>query len=952
MEEATSLQNIILVLRPHPYWGLVGAELKRVSAIGKYMAVERSVRIEETERTPSAELQRLATLCEELRPSNLYARYGNKKQFRHEADFWATDNTTVKQHTKQMADQRLANAIREATRLDIPILYAATPEAPLHINDRLLLNDGMTVTPVMKFSRGDNGTTYQLTLRLGEALTVAPSERQMTVLTYEPCLFILDREILSLDDSFSAKLLLPFTKKTTVDIPRHIENDYFRRFILRHVAKAEIQAEGFDICDVDVKPCPCLELGTSIDGKPLLALRFRYGDNIYSPDTPQRGRVTLGEEGGTFRFVRQLRNLALEQSFVSQLQAMGLQPPARGTAVFPSLGDLIEWLQHNGPLLRSAGFDVVQPSEHVYYIGPLNVEQSETWHGDWLQTDVTIVLDDGRLRIPFTDLRDTILRGEQDYMLPTGQRLLIPEEWLQRYHELLLVGTPKNGSFHRHRSQLVTPPTTQLPRLSTPQLTNASTPNTLRATLRPYQQTGFQWLWRNFETGMGCCLSDEMGLGKTLQTIALLLKYKELGKAPKRQQPQAGLLFTDEEMQGRPTSSSSSLPTTFQHPFLTSLVVAPASVVHNWQNELRRFAPSLLVLNYTGDPTQRREKRRALMSWDVVLTTYRTLQNDIAHLSTLNFGIVVFDESQTFKTSSSQVYQAVASINALHRLALSGTPVENNLGELWSLMSIISPNLLGSRKDFQQAFENPIARQLEQERTQLLRRLIGPCFLKRTKEEVLSDLPERQDEVVVCPMTSHQQQLYAEELSRARNEWLDTDATDSHRSIHLLAALQRLRQIANGEGKMQAVFDRLEQLRGTHHKVLIFSEYVSLLEQVADEMLRRDWAHAMLTGQTRQREQVIAHFQQDAACQFFLISLKAGGVGLNLTAADYVMLLDPWWNRSAEEQAIARAHRIGQHHPVFVYRFVSENTLEQQILTLQERKQSLIDSVMPFIGLT
>lgn len=346
-----------------------------------------------------------------------------------------------------------------------------------------------------------------------------------------------------------------------------------------------------------------------------------------------------------------------------------------------------------------------------------------------------------------------------------------------------------------------------------------------------------------------------------------------------------------------------------------------------------------------------------MMQWDVVLTTYRTLLNDIDYLARKKFGIIVFDESQVFKTYTSQIHQAVVRLDGLHRMALSGTPVENNLSELWSLMNVLNPNLLGDIQSFQKSFIGPIARQMEDGRRELLRRLIAPYFLKRTKEEVLSDLPERQDEVVVCTMTDEQASRYAEELSKARNEWLDPsprgngqrDMAGGQRSIVMMAALQRLRQIANGEGKMSVVFEYLENLRQTSHKVLIFSEYVSLLERVGSEMQSRGWQYDLLTGKTQQRELVIDHFQQSDESQFFLISLKAGGVGLNLTAADYVFILDPWWNQAAEEQAIARAHRIGQHRSVFVYRFVSAGTLEEQILTLQERKQSLIDSVMPFI---
>ena len=210
-------------------------------------------------------------------------------------------------------------------------------------------------------------------------------------------------------------------------------------------------------------------------------------------------------------------------------------------------------------------------------------------------------------------------------------------------------------------------------------------------------------------------------------------------------------------------------------------------------------------------------------------------------------------------------------------------------------------------------------------------------------------LPGRQDEIVICPMTEEQTSLYASELSRARNEWMENNVPTNQRQIHMLAAIQRLRQIANGEGKMNEVFERLQNIIGTHHKVLLFSEYVSLLERVGKNMDQKGWRYETLTGKTVNREEVINRFQNNPECQFFLISLKAGGVGLNLTAADYVFLLDPWWNKAAEEQAIARSHRIGQHHPVFVYRFIAEGTLEQQILNIQDRKQSLIDSVMPFI---
>ena len=940
---------LILILRPLEWFGIMGAELKRVVSLGQFMMVDGTVRSDHVD-AEQEDLHELATVCEELRPDSLYVRYANKKVFRHEEDFWATKEKAVIQHVKRMADRRAIKAVGLADKLDIPIIYAKDQKAPLHIRERLTLDGGSEVTPVMNFYRHDEGTTYRLQLRIDGNLVESLSEHHPIVLTHEPGLFVLDKCIYALGEGFSGQLLLPFVSKQQVEIPRKIENDYFHRFILKQVARAEINAEGFDISDVSQQPCACLTAETSIDGSRMLSLRFRYGSLEYAPDSKTNGRVTLTETEGGFRFVRQLRNRDEEHRLVEVLQEV----TGEGNIIrFPSLAKMIDWLREYAPRLKTEGFGVVQPSDHIYYIGPLSVEQSDTWQGDWLQTDVTVVIDDGRLRIPFRDLRDTILRGEQEYMLPSGELLLIPSEWLQRYSDLLLIGMPKGIGFQRHKNQIKSGELrVESLETATARPINAEkaveVSSKLKATLRPYQQTGFQWLWHNFVAQTGCCLSDEMGLGKTLQTIALLLQYKETSKASQPvKQPAMGMLFSDEEMQGNGQESGSE--ESFPLPYRTSLVVAPASVVHNWRNELARFAPSLSVMTYTGDTAKRKDKRIALMRWDVVLTTYRTLLNDIEQLSRNEFGIVVFDESQAFKTATSQIHQAVTQIQALQRMALSGTPVENNLQELWSLMNVLNPNLLGDARSFQTAFVNPIAVQMEESRRELLRRLIAPYFLKRTKEEVLSDLPERQDEVVVCTMTDEQTRQYTEELSKARNEWLDPTASSQGRQIHILAALQRLRQIANGEGKLGVVFDHLENLRQTQHKVLIFSEYVSLLEQVGSEMTNRGWNYALLTGQTQNREQVIARFQNSADCQFFLISLKAGGVGLNLTAADYVFLLDPWWNRAAEEQAIARAHRIGQQRSVFVYRFVSAGTLEEQILTLQDRKQSLIDSVMPFI---
>ncbi len=950
-DSPVSERPLLMVLRPLEYWGIVTAELKQVSSYGRFMMVERTIRSDQWKDDDADDegLRTLAGLCEKLLPSQLYQHKANRQLFKHEKDFWNTDDTFVKQYIKRVADQLLTKAIRQAVVLDIPMLYASTDKSPLNIEDRLFIDDDTKVTPFMNFTRHDEGVDYQLQLRIGGELTKRLADHKLIILTYEPALFVLDGRILHLEEGFSAKLLIPFIKKTVVHIPKKMESDYFRRFILKNVAKAEISTTGFDIEDIRVAPLPRLVRESTFNGKHILTLRFKYGNAEYACNNKIPGQVTLQDTNSEVRFSRQLRDFDQELVYKRQLQEMADGMSWQGCITFDSLSELIAWLKTSGEALRSQGFDIIQPSDEVYYIGPLSVEQSDSWHGDWLQTDVTISLDNGRLLVPFSDLRISILNGEQEYMLPTGERLLIPKEWLERYDQLLLLGKKSGKGFLRHKSQLQPSADAKTPSATPaacPSSLPIAPPKGLKATLRPYQQVGYEWLWRNFEARTGCCLADEMGLGKTVQTISMLLRYKEMSrKSVRRTIPQQGFLFSDEEMSGVSTAAADQAATTV--PYATSLVVAPASVVHNWRNELQRFAPSLLVCDYTGSAVQRQKKRSALMRWDIVVTTYQTLVKDIDHFAPLQLGIVVFDESQNFKNSSSLVHQSVKCLNAYYQIALSGTPVENNLSELWSLMNVINPHLLGESRHFHEHFVKSITSELKSKRTEVLRQLIAPYFLKRTKEEVLPDLPERQDEVVVCPMTDEQVSQYATELSKARNEWLTED--QSTRSISVLAAIHRLRQIANGEGKMGVVFEQLENLRSTQHKVLIFSEYVSLLERVADEMDHRGWTYDMLTGETQQRERVITHFQQDSESRFFLISLKAGGVGINLTVADYVFILDPWWNLSAEEQAIARSHRIGQHHPVFVYRFVSADTLEEQILGLQERKQTLIDSVMPFI---
>lgn len=660
------------------------------------------------------------------------------------------------------------------------------------------------------------------------------------------------------------------------------------------------------------------------------------------------------------------------------------------------------WLTKNEEALSRHEVEIMQRTTHHYVIGDVKKIHDDRWTGDWFQMHVTLVFPDGT-RMALTDFRDAIINGDREVRLPSGNWFVIPDEWYAQYSAVMLFGLMKNrGTLTLHRSQQSVLPTEDLlpPTLKAPAASDkeekALPPHGLKATLRPYQLEGYQWMLSHQHGGTGCLLGDDMGLGKTVQTIAVILHYFEstasastattkddhakenlansslstqavdldyqtdynIIRSKPTSAPVQMSLFSEEEMSGHaakamPSASSSQPDLRQQSGHRPVLVAAPSSVVFNWHDELRRFAPSLRVVEYTGNARERAVKQSQLANADVVLTSYPMLRNDIGMLSRLSFAIAVYDEAHAFRNNTSLLYQAVLKIHADFPIALTGTPMVNALDELWTLMSVLNPALLGDYETFQNNFIHPINVNLQDEHTAILRKLVAPYFLRRLRGDVLDSLPERQDEQVWCDMTEVQAACYEEEQSKIRN--LLMDAEQANNRIVVLAAITRLRRLAcspklehkeGDSGKVQEVFDRLEELRGTDHKVLLFSEFTSFLDVIAEEMEQRGWTYDLLTGQSRDRESIVKHFQQTPSCQFFLVSLKAGGEGLNLTEADYVFLLDPWWNHAAEEQAIARAHRSGQRRSVMVYRFITRDSLEEQIQKVQDKKDDLVNAII------
>ena len=423
----------------------------------------------------------------------------------------------------------------------------------------------------------------------------------------------------------------------------------------------------------------------------------------------------------------------------------------------------------------------------------------------------------------------------------------------------------------------------------------------------------------------GGCLADDMGLGKTLQTLTLLqyiYKPQEPGKHTRR-------------------------PAT--------LIVVPTSLLHNWRREAERFT-LLSIGEYNSNTAFPKGRPEAFFRrFHLIFTTYGMMRNNIDILRTHTFEYVVLDESQNIKNNESLTFRAVIQLRCNHRLALTGTPIENSLKDLWTQFRFLQPDLLGEESAFQKQFIVPI-RQGNTRMQKRLQQLIAPFILRRSKSEVAPELPSLTEETIYCDMPEEQEERYKQEKNSLRNILLrQPENKDRFHTFNILNGILRLRLLAchprlifpefDGiSGKMGQIIDTFDTLQSEGHKVLIFSSFVKHLEILAEIFRERGWKYALLTGTTNDRPSEIAHFTEQNDVQAFLISLKAGGVGLNLTQADYVFIIDPWWNPAAEAQAIARAHRIGPDKQVIAYRFITQNSIEEKILQLQEDKRKLAET--------
>jgi superfamily II DNA or RNA helicase len=680
---------------------------------------------------------------------------------------------------------------------------------------------------------------------------------------------------------------------------------------------------------------------------------FQYGDHSAS----SIGGPRAWYDQATRCVMR--RDPAAEAAAFDQLFASGAHRANfyRGTSndhllVRPKeIAGLVRQLMSKGWQVESEGSTIRRPGAVAIHVAS---------GVDWFDLEGKCDFDGTSVSLP--KLLAALHSGTPFVLLDDGTQGIIPEEWLARYAPLVELGQVQGDRLRFVPSQaalLDALLAAQESQQVTVDRTFAKLRDRLRTfdgiqpgkeaksfvgELRQYQREGLGWLGFLDEFGFGGCLADDMGLGKTVQILAFLDARRQRRQFA-RKKPRPASAATD-----------------------PSLVVVPRSLTFNWMEEAARFAPKLRTLNYTGK--ERVAALERLQDYDLVVTTYGTLRHDITRLRECEFDYVILDEAQAIKNASSQSAKACRLLNTRRRLAMTGTPVENHLGELWSLFEFLNPGMLGRNRKLSdliaanrqtRLFESGNSKENEpSEDLAILGRALRPFMLRRTKQQVLTELPDKTEQTLYCELDSSQRKSYEELRDYYRRTLMErvNKVGVGKSKIHVLEALLRLRQAAchlglldpkkidGGSAKLDALLEKLTEVVEEGHKALVFSQFTSMLAIVRKRLERRGIVFEYLDGRTVKRQSKVERFQTDPHCPLFLISLKAGGQGLNLTAADYVFILDPWWNPAVEAQAVDRAHRIGQQRHVFAYRLIAKDTIEEKILQLQDRKRDLAQAII------
>ncbi len=805
-------------------------------------------------------------------------------------------------------------------------------------------------TVIFHFVRNEDNTHYYPTIKYdGERIDF--QNKNAILVCNNPAYLLVDNTMYRFEKDVDGNKLKPFLNKKYILIPKKLEDTYYERFISPLIASFDVMAKGFRINTERHNPSAILtfaELPRAVspvnlfdqaveespeDDKLVFSLSFQYGKYAFPADSSAPCFVKVEKlDGDEVIFHKIIRESTWEKGVLNFLKDNGVDFRRGKQSIDKSKG--LSMLSSLSTALVEKGVRVAQSNNDGkrYFVGDSTISLEVRENNDWF--DIYALVHFGPYEIPFIQLKKYIQAKKKEFLLPNGEIAVIPEEWFSKYSELFAFTEDSDGQLvlKKHHLALVKElENGNLAKVSMDkkleqlrdfdQIDDVPLPAGFKGELRPYQKAGYNWMNFLQQYNFGGCLADDMGLGKTVQTLAMLQQQQEKTEG------------------------------------LTNLLIMPTSLIFNWEMEARKFTPNLKILNYTG--INREKNVEKFSNYDLILTSYGTVRMDIDLLTKMVFHYVILDESQVIKNPDAIIARAVQDLKSTHRLILTGTPIENSTLDLWSQMSFVNPGLLGTQTFFKKEFLNPIEKKHDELKTKKLYALIKPFILRRQKSQVVKDLPDKIENVQYCSMTEEQEKEYEKVKSNYRNLILDSieEKGIGGSQILLLQGLTRLRQIANhpvlaeteyveGSGKMEDVTHMLDRALAEDHKILIFSQFVKHLQLYVDYFNKEKIPFCYLDGSTKDRQKEVDEFQNSTEKRVFLISLKAGGLGLNLTAADYVFLLDPWWNPAIESQAIDRAYRIGQKNNVFTYKFITRNTVEEKILLLQQNKLKLAQDLI------
>jgi SNF2 family DNA or RNA helicase len=891
-------------------------------------------------------IQQYLKTAKKLNPDEAFMRFYDKDK----------GNKQLQETIEGIVEDRKHQALQVIQASGKPFFISKRDGTPT--GQQIFFAEGLA-TVRFHFQRHEKGTSYYPTFyHNGNLLHLQNAENNQDthLICRKPAWLVINDIIYNFDENIDGSKIKPFLKKGQIDIERKMEETYYTKFavpLMRQFDEVDVKGIGIEIHEQNVPLEPILMLKdyNEQNGKLFekegqstqisVELQFKYGENYYKYEGaetlfPIDIKLEIKNNSQNFIFNKIKRDIKKETDYILFLQNINSEFK-KGKWIDHKI-NILSWVNEKGEVLKSKNIatDARLKDKTRYFLGKPEIEIAIQEKQDWF--DIKAMIRFGEYLIPFTDLRKNILKKKREFVLPNGEIAIIPEAWFTQYSELFnfsqeidneevrmrkyhfnTVNELRNGN----HAQVVMSRKLDALREFT-DIEEYELPKNFKGELRPYQKAGYDWLRFLQQYNFGGCLADDMGLGKTVVTLCLLQSQRESNDPDSKR---------------------------------ASILIMPTTLLYNWQLEAKKFTPKLKILEYRG--ASRKKNLEVFDFYDVVVTSYGVVRQDIADLKKYNFNYIILDEAQAIKNPTSGVAQAVHELWGRHRVTITGTPIENSTLDLWSQMAFVNPGLLGTMDYFRDEFQYPIEKNQDADKLKKLGHIIKPFMLRRLKSQVAQDLPEKIENIDYCEMTHEQEKEYERLKSLYRNEiirYIETGDT-ARSNMFILEGLTKLRQVANhplmidenyagDSGKLSHVCHRLESIVAEGSKVLIFSQFVKHLEIVRDYVRGKGWKYAYLTGETYERQKQVEKFQNKENVQIFLISLRAGGVGLNLTAAEYVFLLDPWWNPAIEAQAVDRAHRIGQKNTVFIYKFITRHTVEEKILALQATKKQLAEDLI------